>query len=168
MPQKAAGYAVESGGATYLSDGAARVAAEGGVAHAGGYRGGRATATASGDEGVLGGAPGVVALTLVGEGVGGAHGELVHVDLSDEEGASLGEVAGDGALYRGLVGVQGLGAVGGVALEGAVVLLDADGHAVDLREHGAVHPAELALLGLGLGALRREVSGKCILRRSPG
>ena len=108
------------------------------------------------------GAPGVVHRTVIGGFVRRAHGELVHVELAEHDGAVLPEVLRDGRFVTRLETVEDVAAGLGVNAFGAEQVLDAERNAFeraglaggDARIRGLRHVAGLFRRGDDIGVQR--------------
>ena len=96
------------------------------------------------------GIPGVVHVAVVGVLAGGAVGELVHIQLAQQDGPRRPEAGGDGAVLGGHEGVVDAGAGRGSDSARVEQILEADGNPV---QRPAVAPGADVALGL---ARRRE------------
>ena len=153
-----------------LTDGAARVGAQSPRRLRGGDAGGgAATGAARHPVEVPGVACGLKGRVLRGA----AHGELVHVQLAQEDKAGLSELGDDGGVVRWDVTLQNAGGAGGLHAAHAEDVLQPDGHPFpsppsfaglgiyrrgcgqgsllvyqEVRLHGAVHDSDAAQVGL--------------------
>src|SRR6185312_7607047 len=116
-----------------LANGAARVGGCGGGAKPGAYGRCGATRGAAGDELGVGAlrAPGVHDGAVIGRLVGRAHGELVHVELAQHDGAVAPQIGGDGRLVFRLEAVEDVARSLRMDASGPEEVLDAKGNALE-------------------------------------
>ena len=91
------------------------------------------------------GVPGVVHMAVVGVLAGGAIGELVHIQLAQQDGPGLAESGGHSAVLGGYEGVEDAGAGGGADAASVEEVFQSHGDAV---ERAAVAPGADVALGL--------------------
>ena len=122
-----------------LADGAAGVGAEGPGGFGGGDAGGGAATGAARHPVEV---PGVVR-GLIGRVLGGAaHGELVHVELAQEDEAGVAQLGDDGGVVGRDVALEDARRAGGLHALDAEDVLEADGHAFPGQPLGSAawHP----------------------------
>ena len=141
--------AAEGGGEADRATGVAAERAEGG---AGRDRGGAAAGAATGHAGRV---PGVGDRAVVRVDAGGAHGELVQVELAHEHGAGVVELAGHEGVFLWDTVAEEVGAGGGGDARRIDDVLECDGDAV---EGSAVAAGAKLVVGLG-GLPARQVGG---------
>lgn len=135
------------------ADAAAGVGAEGAEAEIGGDGGG---AAAGGAAGVAGEIPGVAdGPEVTGDG-GAAEGEFVEVELAEEDGASLGEAAGDFGVFGGDTIVEDGAGAGGADAGGVDVVFESDGNAVEGTADTAGGNFGIGRAGSGEGLLAED------------
>ena len=99
-------------------------------------------------------APGIVHMAVVAGHVGRAHGELVHVELAQHDGAGLPELGRHRRFIGRLEAVEDVGAGGGEHALGAEEILDAERNAFEQPDLAALAPG-IGLPGHGERLLRR-------------
>lgn len=138
--------AIAGGGA----DAAAGVGAQGAEAEVGGDGGGAATGGAAG---VAGEIPGVADRAEVTGDGGAAEGEFVEVEFAEQNGAGLGEAAGDLGVFGGDTVVEDGAGGGGADAGGVDVVFESDGNAVEGTADAAGGDFGISAAGGGEGLL---------------
>ena len=148
-----------------LADRAAGVRAERERRLVGGDRGGRA---AGGAAGHLRQVPRVVDRPEPGVLRGGAHRELVHVGLADEDRARIAQPPGDGGLIRRVPALEDLRPAGRRRPDGGEQVLDRDRHAGQRAERLARRPPAVDVARLRQRVLRGHVQERLDLAVNRG